>query len=120
MKQPPALDDKLIRNCIRMLKWAPLLLLANGYWMISNEQIFNNVFEFISRKSDPMKSNHFFFFETPGHYLPILIMAFAHIALVIIMVVASEWMKRTGFTLGQVDIEIDEDLPSFFKSVSLG
>jgi len=36
MKLPPALDDKLTRNFVKMLKWAPLLLLANGYWMISN------------------------------------------------------------------------------------
>lgn len=36
MRQPPSLDDKLIRSCIRMLKWAPLLMLANGFWMLSN------------------------------------------------------------------------------------
>lgn len=37
VKLPPALDDKLTNNCIDMLKWAPLILLFNGYWMISNQ-----------------------------------------------------------------------------------
>jgi hypothetical protein len=42
MKLPPALDDKLVTNCVHMLKYAPLLLLFNGYWMISNRQIYEN------------------------------------------------------------------------------
>lgn len=36
-KLPPTLDDKLTKNAINMLKWAPLLLCFNGYWMISNK-----------------------------------------------------------------------------------
>jgi len=40
MRQPPALDDKLTKNAVDMLKWAPLLWLFNGYWMLSNKQIF--------------------------------------------------------------------------------
>jgi len=48
MKQPPALDNKLIQNCLKMLKWAPLLMLANGYWMLSNNQIFKNTYYYIN------------------------------------------------------------------------
>jgi hypothetical protein len=36
-KLPPALDSKLTDNCISVLRWAPLLLLFNGYWMVSNQ-----------------------------------------------------------------------------------
>jgi len=36
MRLPPALDDKLTLNCISMLKFAPLVLLFNSYWMITN------------------------------------------------------------------------------------
>jgi len=25
-----------------MMKWAPLIMLFNGYWMLSNKQIFDN------------------------------------------------------------------------------
>lgn len=37
MKQPAALDDKLTQNCVNMLRFAPLLFLINGYWMLSNQ-----------------------------------------------------------------------------------
>jgi hypothetical protein len=36
-KLPPALDSKLTDNCIQVLRWAPLLLLFNGYWIVSNQ-----------------------------------------------------------------------------------
>lgn len=39
---PPSLDDRLTKSVISILQYAPLLLLANGYWMISNPEIFDN------------------------------------------------------------------------------
>jgi hypothetical protein len=36
VRLPPSLDDKLTVNCIAMMKYAPILLLYNGYWMLSN------------------------------------------------------------------------------------
>jgi len=51
-KLPPTLDEKLTNNAINMLKWAPVLLCANGYWMISNRQIFSNEWSFIDMKGD--------------------------------------------------------------------
>jgi hypothetical protein len=36
VKLPPALDDKLPKNLIAVMKWAPLIMLFNGYWMLSN------------------------------------------------------------------------------------
>ena len=42
MKRPPALDNKLSENCIAMLKGAPIVFLANGFWMVSNLQIFKS------------------------------------------------------------------------------
>jgi len=36
VRKPPALDAKLTENCVKMLQFAPLFLLFNGYWMLSN------------------------------------------------------------------------------------
>ena len=33
---PPSFDDKLTHNAISMLRYAPILLLFNGYWMLDN------------------------------------------------------------------------------------
>lgn len=39
---PPKIDDSLVKNALSKLTVAPLLFLANGYWMLSNRQMFHN------------------------------------------------------------------------------
>jgi hypothetical protein len=119
MKLPPALDDKLIRNSLKMMRFAPFFFLANGYWMVSNKQIFFNLYTFVASAHNAMQSGHRFVFSAEDHGLPLAMFALLHFALLVVMIVANDWMKRLGFTLGQQDIEIDEDLPSFFKAVTL-
>lgn len=58
MKQPPSLDDKLTVNTLGLLKFAPMLMLFNGYWMLSNRQIFENVWTVIQDTTQHMKSDH--------------------------------------------------------------
>jgi len=62
MKLPPALDDKLTINCINMLKWSPILLLFNGYWMISNKQIYQSTWSYIAKSDETMLSEHYAYF----------------------------------------------------------
>lgn len=47
VRKPPVLDDKLAKNAIQILYWSPILLLFNGYWMLSNPQIFENIWSYI-------------------------------------------------------------------------
>jgi hypothetical protein len=47
VRLPPALDDMLTNNLVSKCKYAPLLLMLNGYWMLSNQEAFANKFEFI-------------------------------------------------------------------------
>ena len=58
VKKPPVLDDKLAKNAIELLYWSPVLLLFNGYWMLSNHQIFLNVWSYIDQQDQGMKSDH--------------------------------------------------------------
>lgn len=37
VKLPPSLDDKLTKNMISVIKWAPLIMMFNGYWALSNQ-----------------------------------------------------------------------------------
>jgi hypothetical protein len=74
-KLPPALDDTLTTNALGVLRWAPLLLLMNSYWMLSNKQMFSNSWSYISIQSDSMLSNHFFELEL-NQASPLLIVAF--------------------------------------------
>ena len=60
VRQPPAMDDTMTKNTLRLLKLAPIILLMNGYWMISNKQIFNNVWTYLQEDTDTMPSSHVF------------------------------------------------------------
>jgi len=33
---PPAMDDQITRHVMSLLKYAPLFLLCNGYWLLDN------------------------------------------------------------------------------------
>lgn len=39
---PPAMDDKMTENAISLMSLSPILFLVNGFWMLSNKQIFDN------------------------------------------------------------------------------
>jgi hypothetical protein len=57
VRLPPALDDRLTNNLISKCKYAPLLMMANGWWMLSNPEIFDNKWHYIGTLLDPhMKS----------------------------------------------------------------
>lgn len=83
MKQPPALDDKLTKNTLEMLKFAPLVMLFNGYWMLSNQQIFKNNVSLIQNTTESMKSNHLLLFVI-NWASPILLMCISAVFLLII------------------------------------
>lgn len=103
MKQPPSLDDQLTKNAIETLKLAPLLLLCNGYWMLSNKQIFDNEVSPIDDSASQMKSEH----SVGGKITaasPMLLVAVAAIFLRIIQKVFSEQLQRWGFTMSSSDI----------------
>jgi hypothetical protein len=59
-KLPPTLNERLTKNGINVLRWAPLLFCINGYWMLSNQQIFNNKWSFVDHVGQQMKSGHQF------------------------------------------------------------
>lgn len=57
-EMPPAMDDRLTKNAVQLLSFAPLLFLLNGYWMFSNLQIFGGVVSRIDVLGDAMLTGH--------------------------------------------------------------
>ena len=37
------MDDKMTKNAMNLLSWTPFIFLLNGYWMLSNRQMFENI-----------------------------------------------------------------------------
>lgn len=113
------MDDKLTVNCIEMLYFSPLFLLINGYWMLSNPQIFDNVWQFIPDSEHTMKSLHMLRFE-PGHASPMLIMAASAVFIISFTKIFKDYIGKWGFALQSKEIKVDEDLPQFFTTIRLG
>lgn len=98
VQQPPVMDDKLTKNCIEKMMYAPLLLLCNGYWMLSNYQIFENAWSYIPDNLHGMKSNHFVLLR-PNHASPMLYMALAAVFLIIFTKTFSSKLQEWGFAM---------------------
>lgn len=54
VRQPPAMDNSLSNNALAQIKWAPLFLLFNGFWIVDNQQMFKGKWNYIMRETDPM------------------------------------------------------------------
>jgi hypothetical protein len=78
------MDDTLSSNAINLIKWAPLFLLFNGYWMLSNKQIFENSWSYIATSRETMESKHIFNHLEINHATPIAVMAFASVGVLAI------------------------------------
>lgn len=118
MKAPASLDDKLTVNCIKKLRFAPMLFLINGAWMLGNQQIFKNVWSFIPDASYTMKSDHPIDFRV-NWSTPAMLFGILAICLYIIQVTLGKHLAGWGFQLADHEINVDEDLPHFFEAVKL-
>ena len=113
----------MTNNLIAMMYFAPFFMITNGYWMISNQQIFNNLTFFVdnSLSTTSMKSGHFIapFFYKLNWASPLALMIVAAFILLGITKIFSERLQAWGFGMMKKDIEVDEDLPNFFKVIKL-
>ena len=86
--------------------------------MLSNEQIFKNTWFYIQNTNEKMKSGHKIYLGV-NWAAPVLLMCAASIFLIIVQKVFADYLMKWGFALSDQEIEVDEDLPNFFKSVKL-
>ena len=42
-RKPPMYDEKMNATALGILKWAPMFMMAFGFWIMGNEQIFSNL-----------------------------------------------------------------------------
>lgn len=75
-KQPPLFDNRLNDRGLGALLYAPLFMLANGYWVLGNRQMFFNQHDAKEHSFgeiyDP-KHYLFDFVDGPNHLAPLLI-----------------------------------------------
>lgn len=99
MKQPPAFNKDLTDNCIEMLKWAPLIMIINGWWMVGNKQIFENKWYSIEQADDSMLSGHTLGKESVNWSSPLILIGAAAFILTMTQKFFGKYMAKWGFAL---------------------
>ena len=95
-------------NALRFLSYTPILFLFNGYWMLSNRQIFDNVISKIDYQEDEMRSSHnWVSMKLLNHSTPMLLLVFAFLNIFILKTFCKKTLHDWGFVLKTTKIEVD-------------
>jgi hypothetical protein len=54
---------------MKLLYFAPLMMILNAFWMVGNRQIFLNEFTLIDDETEVMPSGHFISYELQENWL---------------------------------------------------
>ena len=114
------MDDKMTVNAMKLFSYTPILFLFNGYWMLSNRQMFENIVNQIDYKTVEMSSSHWWGTLTDlDQATPMLIISMAFVVIVIMRIFFYSWMIKYGYTISSNEIDVDEDLPNFYEAIKL-
>lgn len=98
VKLPPAMGDYMTNSTISTLKFSPILLLINGFWMLSNPQIFDNKWSYIHMDMEPMKSLHRIELNI-NHSIPLLVLGIGAIFIFVVSNLFPDQLKALGYTM---------------------
>jgi hypothetical protein len=94
------MDNSLSNNALGQIKWAPLFLLFNGFWIVDNQQMFRGKWEYIMRETDNMQSNHFIHDLEISHSSPLFLMVFMSVILIALqIIIPNKLLAMWGFSL---------------------
>lgn len=118
-KQPPAMDDALSKSVLSILRFAPLCLLFNTFWLLDNKQFFDNVWVYKDKSTMNMKSGHLVGFRV-NQASPLLLAGVLQILIIIVQtLIPADLLKRAGYTMSKDELDVDEDLPNFFETLPI-
>jgi hypothetical protein len=117
-KEPPSYDDKINKSAINMLMVPPILYMAFGYWMYSNQQIFNDKVIPINYLSEQPSTDHVIWqFPNVVASVPLFLMSFP----ILIVCVGKTYYKRLMkliYYAGVENLNIEEKLDPYFDALS--
>jgi hypothetical protein len=118
-KLPPAMNDSITRQVMSLLKFAPLFLIFNSYWILDNKQTFDNKWLYKMESVDHMPSGHLLTFRI-GQASPLFFICLVSISILILQfTIPLKLLMKAGFAAATQDVGVDEDLPDFFDVVKL-
>jgi hypothetical protein len=124
-REPPMYDERLNKNALSILTWAPLLFLSFGYWMLSSKQLISNNYLTVLNNSNSLNpSTHLisgvfkslaFSSENPAS--PLLITFWVLLILTVFRNIIYKALITIIPVLAIADFEIDEDLDNYFTTI---
>ena len=116
-QQPPAFDDKLTKNAVAILKYASILYLLFGFWMLSNRGMFDNEVLPLEFTDSRVRTTHSIGSFTINQAIPMFFMGCVMVAIVFMQAFFKKTLKSWGFTFGGRKIQVDENLPQFWRAI---
>lgn len=121
-KQPPAFDEKLTMNTLRMLLYSPLVFISFTYWYLSNNQIFANIVFPQNSVIDVLQSGHYLprsiqSLRISDPSFPALLMTLIFFALIHFGTMLLKVIEYLHPGIFDIDFTIDENLPNFFDAI---
>jgi len=110
----------MIQRTIKILGYTPFIFLANGYWMLSNRQIFENIINQITHSSENMNSAHDFRSMLQlTTATPMLAISITILMIATLRTCCNEKMRKMGYDISSTTFEVQENLPNFYEAVKL-
>jgi len=116
---PPKMDERMTKNAMRLFNYVPILFLFNGYWMLSNRQIFDNIVNKIELQGMQMESSHTWdTLRTLSVTSPILLICTFLVIISSLRTIFSQpFMQKWGYTISNTHFDVEENLPDFFDAL---
>ncbi len=112
-KKPPMFDEKLNESAIGTLKWAPVFMMIFGYWIMGNNQIFNNYVSESVYKTDPITTDHKGYNIRLDVSLPLLIIGVIFFIFIFFNDFLMSLIQKCGFFKEEKEAEVDEKLGTY-------
>jgi len=118
-KKPPMYDEKLNASALSTLKWAPVFLLFFGYWIMSNKQLFGNTVLPLQRTNEVIQTDHKIFSNIQvDQSFPLLLFSCLFFICVFFNDTFLALFRKCRVMDEEEEIEVDEDLDTYFGSLS--
>ncbi len=123
-REPPMYDERLNKNALSILTWAPLLFLSFGYWMLSSKQLLSNnptelIYSNLDRTSGHYVSEVFTgaTYSTENVALPLLVTFWILLVVIFFRGIIYSALCFVLPFLAIGNFEIDEDLDNYFNTI---
>lgn len=126
-REPPMYDERLNKNALAILTWAPLLFLSFGYWMLSSKQLFGGDSEGLTPidfSDQPSKTSHSFTgvfsgaaFNFAEVSAPLLLTFWLFLVLTLFRNMIYKALITVLPVLAIADFEVDEGLDNYFNTI---